>query len=623
MSIFKYGNEVPEALRKKFKYYVVIIAVSFLVLWMRVWYLQILNVEGFIELSENNRIRKVSMAPYRGLMKDRNGQILVNIRPSFNLYITPEDVQDIPGTLNRLAEVIDFNPQAVLKKIKQERKFKNILIRSDIAREQVAFVEENNLDFPGVHLKVEPLRNYMYQDLSSHALGYLGEISKLRLENEPDDSEYEMGDLVGKYGLEFVFEEFLRGKKGFQQVEVDVSGRELRVLKRLPPKAGNNLVLTIDLTIQKELEEMMRGTPENPVAGSVVVMKVKTGEILALASKPSFDPNLFSAGISRDNWKQLLQEDMHPLTNRIIDGQYPPGSTYKIVTAYAALEEKVIAPDQTIFCPGYFNFGRGVYHCWKKGGHGRVNIHQALVQSCDVFFYTVGSRVGIDNLARYAKMFGLGMPSRIPLSGEKSGLIPTTKWKLLARKQPWMLGETVSAAIGQGFNLVTPIQQARMISVVANGGNLYRPMLVKRIESPENEVVREFQPELLAANGFNPQNLEIIRKALLGVVNEAGGTGGRARLKDVLVSGKTGTSQVVRLKSGDDAPKEKDLPYKLRDHAWFVAFAPFEDAEVAVSIIVEHGGHGGSTAAPLAKKLIEVYHKLYPAGSVPGEKGAA
>lgn len=613
MSIFRYSGDVSEAVRKKIKFFVVLAIFSFLCLWMRVWYLQILKGMHFQELSENNRVRLVSLPAYRGTINDRNGETLVSIRPSFNLYVTPEDAGDLPTTLASLNKIIDFDKAEVFRRIKDSRSFKQVLIKRDIQRGAVAIVEEIKMRLPGVEIKVEPLRNYVYGELASHVLGYLGEISKSKLASLNDPS-YQQGDFIGKNGLETIYETLLRGKKGYKEVEVDVSGREFKTLRKLPPKSGNTLTLTLDLRVQKVLEEAMKGTPDDPVSGSVVMMKVHTGEIIAIASAPSFDANLFASGISRENWKNLTQDKLHPLQHRAISGQYPPGSTYKIVTALAGLEENIITPDTTVYCPGHFRLGRGRYRCWKRGGHGSMNLHSALVQSCDVYFYTVGHRLGIDKIYEYAKELGLGDYTGIKLLGEKRGLIPSTQWKLKNRKKAWLLGETISASIGQGYNLVTPLQQARFMATVANGGVNLKPMLVKKIIDPDGRLIKEFHADVLSKGRIKPENLELVREALLGVVNEPRGTGRRARLKNknIKVSGKTGTAQVVKLKATGEIDKDEKIPYQFRDHAWFVAFAPYEKPEVAISVIVEHGGHGGATAAPVAKKLFDAYFKYYP-----------
>ncbi len=611
MILFGYGTDTSDAIKKKIRIFAILVVVSFLCLWMRIWYLQILKWQYLTGLSENNRVRMVTLPANRGMIKDRNGETLVSIRPAFNLYLTPEDARNLDSSLDKLAQRISLDREKLKKKISQTKSFKEVLIKGDIPREEVAFVEENNMSLPGIRIRAEPLRNYVFNNLASHTLGYLGEISKASLERLKDPA-YRQGDFVGKNGLENIYESLLRGKKGYKEVEVDVSGRELKTLRKLPPESGNNLILTLDVKIQEELEKLMTGTAEQNMNGSVVVMKVQTGEIIAITSKPSFDPNKFAAGISSQNWKALVTDEWHPLQNRSIHGQYPPGSTYKIVTALAGLEEGVIKPDTSIFCPGHFKLGRGLYRCWKKSGHGFMNLHDALVQSCDVYFYTIGHRLGIDTIAKYAKRSGLGRPTRLGLSQEKKGLVPTTQWKLLNKKEPWQLGETISASIGQGFNLVTPIQQVILMAAVANGGILLKPYLVKRIEGPEGQIQKEFFPEIVGQIGVDPDHLEQVRMALRDVVNGTRGTGKKSRLKNIIVSGKTGTAQVVRMKSNEELEKGEVIPVKYRDHAWFVAFAPYEKPVLAVAIIVEHGGHGGAIAGPIAGKIFKKYFKLYP-----------
>ena len=611
MTLYRYGTETSDAIKKKVRVFAILVVVSFLCLWMRVWYLQVLKWQYLTGLSENNRVRMVTLPANRGVIKDRNGETLVSIRPAFNLYLTPEDASDLTVSLDKLSQKISFDRKKLKKEMGRSKSFKEVLIKGDISRQEVAFVEENNMSLPGIHIKAEPLRNYVFKSLASHTLGYLGEISKTRLKSHKDLS-YKQGDFVGKNGLENIYESVLRGEKGYKEVEVDVSGRELIALRKLPPQSGNNLVLTLDVRIQQELEKAMVGTEAEDMKGSVVVMKVQTGEIIAITSNPSFDPNKFAAGISPNNWNELVADEWHPLQNRSIHGQYPPGSTYKIVTALAGLEEGVIKPDTSVFCPGHFKLGRGRYRCWKKSGHGSVNLHDALVQSCDVYFYTIGHRLGIDTIAKYAKRLGLGSPTGLGLSQEKKGLIPTTQWKLLNRKEPWLLGETIIASIGQGYNLVTPMQQASMMAAVANGGILLKPYLVKRVEEPGGRTLKEYFPNIVGQLGVDPEHLEKVRMALRDVVNGARGTARRSRLKNIIVSGKTGTAQVVRMKSNEELDKDEIIPVKYRDHAWFIAFAPYKKPEIAVAIIVEHGGHGGATAAPIAKKIFKKYFELYP-----------
>ena len=599
------------SVRKKIKVYAVLVIISFLVILIRVWYLQILKGEDFMGQSEQNRSRKISLPDYRGDIKDRRGKTLVNIRPSFSLYVTPEDAGDFSKSLGFLSELMEINKGKLWNDIRQSPSFKNVLIKRDINRKEIAYIEENKMLLPGIHIKVEPLRSYVYKDFASHILGYVGEVSKGEL-MASKFGRYEQGDMIGKNGLEKIYESNLKGKKGFKEIEVDASGRELKTLRKLSPKAGNSLVLTLDSRVQNRLEKLMdEVSGKSPVEGSVVVMKVQSGEIIAMVSKPSFDPNFFATGVSRKKWNNLVRDEKNPLQNRAVNGQYPPASTYKLVTAYAALSEKVVEPESTIFCPGYFRLGKRNYRCWKKRGHGKMNLHDALVQSCDVYFYTLGHRLGIDNLAKYANRLGLGELTGIELQGEKPGLVPSRQWKKRFKNEPWFPGETISASIGQGYNLVTPLQSVRMISTIANGGILIRPYLVKKIEDSDGKLIQEFFPVVNRNIGIDSEVLKHLKEGLRGVVHEAHGTGHRARLKNVTVSGKTGTAQVVGMKAGEIDPEE-EIPYSFRDHAWFVAFAPYEKPEVAVSVIIEHGGHGGTTAAPIARKILETYFTHYP-----------
>ncbi len=408
MSVFRYSPDVSEGVRKKIKFFAILVAISFLILWMRVWYLQILKGQYFRELSENNRIRHVSLSAFRGTIKDRNHETLVSIRPSFNLYVTPEDAKNLPLTLDYISDRIEFDEDRLYERIEETQSFKQVIIKSDISRQEVAFIEENKMRLPGISIRVEPTRSYVYKDLAAHLLGYLGEISKSKLERM-DDPHYQQGDLIGQDGLENIFETMLRGKKGYSEVEVDVSGRVLRTVRKLPPKSGNDLILTLDLRVQKALEKLMTGTEEKPMNGSVMMMRVQTGEIIAAVSKPSFDANLFAAGISQEDWKKLIQDELHPLQNRTINGQYPPGSTYKIVTALAGLEEGVVTPDTHIYCPGHFKLGRGRYRCWKRGGHGSVNLHDALVKSCDVYFTLSATGWGSTRSSSTRRRWGWGI----------------------------------------------------------------------------------------------------------------------------------------------------------------------------------------------------------------------
>jgi penicillin-binding protein 2 len=413
--------------------------------------------------------------------------------------------------------------------------------------------------------------------------------------------EANMGDIVGKFGLEKIYDNFLRGKDGGRQVEVNAQGKEINVLGITEPVPGLNLVLNIDIRMQEILEESLVGKQ-----GAAVVMDVKSGGILAMVSKPSFDPNEFSLRITRQRWNEILNDPSHPLQNRAVQGVYPPGSTFKVVTAAAALMENAIDPDEELFCPGFYRYGRRNYGDWKLGGHGKVNLFKGIVESCDVYFYQAGERTGIDALSSWAFDLGLGKTTGIDLPGELEGLIPTQEWKRSTKHEPWFPGETLSASIGQGFVLVTPLQMVSLYSTVANRGLLLEPHIISRIEDVTGAIVEERNPKIKRRSGVSQDAWSRIVEALVGVVENDKGTGRGARLRDFAVAGKTGTAQVVRLEAWR-GKKEEEIPWELRDHAWFAAFAPYDDPEVAVAVIVEHGGHGSSAALPIVAQFLWKY----------------
>ncbi|MBU0575057.1 MAG: penicillin-binding protein 2, partial [Proteobacteria bacterium] len=380
------------------------------------------------------------------------------------------------------------------------------------------------------------------------------------------------------------------------------AGKAVRSLGKINAAPGDDVVLTIDSALQETAWNALGDRP-----GAVAVLDPRSGAVLALVSSPSFDPNIFTGGISFDDWETLANDPRHPMENRSISGQYPPGSTYKPVIAAAALEEGLITPDTTFFCNGAFEMGDRTFRCWQEKGHGHVNLHRAIVESCDVYFYNLGKMLGVDRIAAYARAFGLGAPLGIDLPREKGGLIPTKQWKLSRLKEPWQPGETLSLAIGQGYNLVTPLQLANVYATLANGGTLYRPRLVKQIESSDGHVIKEYGPEKMGALPFRTQTIATINRALWGAVNEKGGTGYILRRKAEDVAGKTGTSQVIGLPDEEKARKAKRVSAAFRDHALFVCFAPYGNPEIAVAVILENAGHGGAVAAPVARKIIDAY----------------
>jgi penicillin-binding protein 2 len=432
---------------------------------------------------------------------------------------------------------------------------------------------------------------------------------------------YRPGDLVGKAGVEKNWDDELRGNPGGQQVEVDALGRRMRVLEEVADLPGATLTLTLDRDLQEAADRALGESD-----GALVALDPRSGEILAMVSHPAYDPNVFARGIRRDEWRALVQDRKHPLANRAVQGQFPPGSTFKVAVATGALEQGVVTPFTGVTCTGGIPFGNHFFRCWKKGGHGSVNLHRAIVESCDVFFYQVGQRLGVDTIADYANRLGLGTPTGISLDHEKPGLIPTSEWKRARYGEPWFAGETLSVAIGQGYVLATPLQMANLIATVANGGTRYRPHFVERVESASGEVVEEIKPEVLGEAGFRKSTMLQIREALRDVVNLPNGTGKRAKLPTIEVAGKTGTSQVFKMIK---QVKTAHMAKNLRDHAWFVAFAPVEAPEIAMAVLIEHaGGGGGAMAAPIAHDVADFYFALtrgrsYQLASGPAVDGEA
>ncbi|MBW1916027.1 MAG: penicillin-binding protein 2 [Deltaproteobacteria bacterium] len=579
----------------------VIVVLAALVL--RLWFLQVLNGPAYRIQSENNRIHLQKLPPFRGMIFDRNGDLLVNNRPSYGLYITPEDVQDSEQLIKSLKMLIDIDTGFVrhkLDSVPRRYTYAPILVKNGISREELAVLETNLFNLPGVMIQVKPQRNYIYGELASHIIGYLGEISERQLKSGmyPDNSP---GDYIGKYGVEGIWQTALNGLSGGSQMEVDAAGRKLRVLSKQSPVPGRNISLTIDKELQMLAEKMMKDKK-----GAIVAMKPDNGEILAMASIPAFDPNLFIGGIGHAEWQRIGLGKDSPLQNRTVSGQYAPGSVFKIVVALAGLEEGVIEADEEIICPGSYTLGNRTYSCWLKGGHGSIGFHRAMRESCDVYFYKLGKRLGVEKIAYYARMCGLGKKTNFALKNEMPGLIPTNEWKLEKKGVPWQPGETVSMSIGQTFVLVTPIQATRLIAAIFNGGRIYEPKIIQRI-GKKNKKVLGIEPALMGEIEADPKNLELIKKGLIAVVNEPHGTGSKAMVPGVIIAGKTGTAQVISLPRDRDEEIEEEIPLEHRDHAWFVCVAPVEDPQIAICVLVEHGGHGGSASAPIAAEMIKAY----------------
>ena len=589
----------PE-LRWRARWLYVILLVAFLGLVTRLFFLQIVAGERYTFLSENNRVRIKRVAGTRGMIYDRNGQLLVDSRPSFDLIFVPEDSNDPRATLRLLAHHLGRDEKQLLQTFEEGKSraaFDEMVLGRDIDWQTVVAVETHQLELPGVSLRVRPRRSYADGPMTAHVLGYLGEINQKQL-NVLKEKGYVVGDEIGQYGVERRWEELLRGQSGGQQVEVDALGRRVRVLHEVTDVPGYTVHLTLDRELQTVAFEALKNRE-----GTVVAIDIRNGAVLALASTPAFDPNIFARGIKSEEWSGLIKDQLRPLSNRAIQGQFPPGSTFKIIMAIAALEEGVVNPESFIQDPGFFPFGNRQFRDWKKGGHGAVNLHRAIVESCDTYFYQLGAKLGVDRIAKWSRAFGLGEKSGIALDDEKSGIIPDTEWKRKRFRQPWFPGETISVAIGQGYVTVTPLQLANMMAAVANGGKLFRPYLVSKVESLDGATVREYGPDLIRNIELKPDTLGRVQRGLADVVHGPGGTGAAARSPLVRVAGKTGTAQVIEMKGA--YLKSEHLSYENRDHAWFVAYGPVEDPQIAVAILVEHGGHGGDAAAPIAKKLFE------------------
>jgi penicillin-binding protein 2 len=588
-----------------------VVGAIFFILLLRLWHLQILSAEDYRSMSENNRLRFVPVAASRGAIMDRSGTVLVSNRPSFSLAVVPQEVKDKDAVLDRLAKLLNLDRAELEErwnKVKGRAKYYPLVLASNISRDQVEIIEENRLSLPGVEIEMKPVREYTNNLLAAHLLGYIGEISEEELERKGYE-EYNPGDYVGKNGIERSWESELHGNDGGRQLEVDARGRVLRTVSETYPTVGNSVVLTIDAAVQKQAEKSF-----GDQAGAAVALDVNTGEVLAFVSTPSFDPALFSGKLPPDVWKSYLEDKRHPLENKALTGQYPPGSTFKIITALAGLENGLINESTSVNCRGSYELGKSVFKCWNKRGHGTTSLRKSLRESCDVYYYQLGERLGVDLIAKTAQKFLLGTPLGIGLGNEKAGLIPTAEWKQKRFGTRWYHGETLPVAIGQGFVTTTPIQLASMIATVANEGTIYRPYLVKRIVDADGKPLKEFKPEVISRTGISPDKFRLVKQGLFAVVNEPGGTGGMARLYDVKVAGKTGTSQVVKLRESRGG-----TPYQFRDHALFVAFAPYDKPEIAIAVVVEHGEHGGGAAAPIAGRMLRAYFD----GKKPVQKPAA
>ena len=584
-----------------FRRRVLVIGVVFIfifsLLGFRLWMLQIVEGPHYSDVAKGNRIRLIHKPALRGMIYDRNGEILAENRPAYQLRLIRSDTTNLEQTLTRLETTLEV-PENTYKKIvkahRKRAKFKSIILDKDLSESKAILVETYQEDFPGVSIVVQARRFYPHGNLASHVIGYVGATSNAN--SSFPASQRLSSKIVGRVGAESIWNVSMVGEDGGRQVEVDHRGRELRVLgKPVPPVPGSNIQLTLNLQLQNVVQNAMEGK-----SGAVVVMNPKNGDILAMGSFPDFDPNVFVGGITQKQWKKLIQNPAHPLENKNLQGLYPPGSIFKIVTAYAGLDLGIIDNETTFLCNGYYYIkgGKAPFKCWKRGGHGVVNLKNAIKGSCNVFFYNVGMEVGVDRLHDYAQKLGLGKITGIDLKPERKGLIPNHKWKRRIFGERWYPGETPSVSIGQGYLSVTPLQLINLVNLVANQGVLSTPHLLLNKENAPQKT--DLKSDYLA----------MIRDGMFAVVNEKGGTARKVRIPGFNIAGKTATSQIISSKTRDSlGASGKTIERAFLHHGLFGAFAPAEDPEISVVVLVEHGGSGSRSAAPVAKKIFDYYYK--------------
>ena len=582
---------------------------GFGILLARFTWLQVVQRDHFYTLAEANRISVVPVVPNRGLILDRNGQVLAANYSAYTLEVTPSKVADLDRAIDELDQVIEVAPRdrRRFKRLQEESKnFESLPIRTRLTEEEVARFAVNRYRFPGFEIKARLFRSYPQGEVASHAIGYIGRINEAdvkRIEAAGLITNYKGTDHIGKLGIEGAYERELHGVTGSERVEIDAGGRAIRALSRSEPLSGNNLLVTLDLELQKVAEAAFQD-----YRGALVALDPRTGEVLALVSKPGFDPNLFVDGIDPQNWDALNNSPARPLNNRALRGQYPPGSTIKPFMALAALEYRKRSPEFSIADPGFYTLP-GVahrYRDWKKEGHGVVNLHRSIVVSCDTYYYQLAVDLGIDAIHDYLARFGLGAKTGIDIEGELSGLAPSQAWKWSRFRQRWYTGDTVSIGIGQGYMLATPMQLAAMTATLANGGTPVHPRLLKAVQNAKTLEVTPIETVRGEPVAIKPEHLELVRSAMVGVTS-AGGTAVKAGLNaGYTIAGKTGTAQVIGMKQDQKYDASK-LREEHRDHALFIAFAPAEDPKLAMALLVENGGSGSGTAAPIAREVFDFY----------------
>ncbi len=566
----------------------ILIIICFVILVVNLWYLQVIRGEEYKQRSLNNCIRSLVEEAPRGEVYDQKGELLVTNRPAVNFSIIPAEIEDYHSLSNGLSSVVPLEESYMIEKIQQLKQspFQAQTVKRDLEKEQIIAIEEQKYKFKGTLLTVQPERKYLYHDLAAHVLGYVNEISEEELKSS-SYSHLAGGDMIGKTGLEKYYDSYLRGEKGSKEVEVDALGREVMTLQSRAPIAGNDIYLTIHSDLQQYIQSIMFEHK-----GAAIVSEPYTGRILAMVSQPSYDPNFFTQQISLQAWQEIAQSKENVLCNRNIQGIYPPGSVFKLITAIAALEENMIDLNTKVYCPGYFELGNLTFKCWRDPGHGYQTIVDAIANSCNIFFYTMGQKLGIDNLSHYARMFGLGEKTEIDLPGELAGLVPSQDWKRKTFNQVWYPGDNINLSIGQGYLLATPLQIHNMVCAIASEGLMYRPFHVEKIISQSGAIIKKYEPELIRKIDISTETFRIVKEGMRKVIEK--GTGYQANIEEVELAGKTGTAQ---------NPQGEN-------HAWFIAFAPYQNPEICVTVFVEHGGDGSQAAAPIAGNILRKYFQL-------------
>lgn len=568
----------------------------------RLYYLQIYQEEKYALLADSNRTSKRLLVPPRGSINDRNGIELAANNQIFQAMLIPEQVRNVDKLLQSISPILQLKDEdisRIKKEISRHRRFVPVKIKDNLSWEEVATLMLNNHTYPGLIIDEGLTRYYPFKQYTAHPLGYVGSVSEQDLKKSDAPILQVPGFKIGKSGFEKTYDESLRGTEGISTFEVNAYGRIMREIEKKDGIKGTDLDLTIDIRLQQAAYDAF-----GDESGAAVVLNVHTGEILAFVSVPSFDSNLFVDGISIKNWTALQNNEKTPLTNKAISGQYSPGSTFKIAVALAALEAGIIDQKTTSYCSGKMQLGNHLFHCWRHSGHGRQNVIEAIKNSCDIFFYETAIKLGIEKIADMSRRLGLGTVYDLGLENQKEGVIPDKKWKQEKLKAPWQQGETVIAGIGQGYVLVTPIQLATMLARIVNGGYAITPTFIKQDTPQKTEKLN-----------IRPENIAIVKQGMFEVVNGTGGTATRAKLKlkNIKMGGKTGTTQVRRISLQERASgikRDEDLPWKYRNHAWFMAYAPHDNPQYAIAVIVEHGRSGSGVAAPIASKILEETIKL-------------